>query len=139
MRRKRRKHSLHLDIAPINLIDLLLVLLVFFVTTTSFLQLKVMDISLPQASNNKTVYKKNHTFVVNIDKEGTMYFNKELVDLSALKLKFKEMLEDKKYLLQIGADKDSKHSSFVNVLDVAKEVGVENIGILTKLEREKRN
>jgi len=68
-----------------------------------------------------------------------MYFNKELVDLSALKLKFKEMLEDKKYLLQIGADKDSKHSSFVNVLDVAKEVGVENIGILTKLEREKRN
>jgi len=135
MRRKRRKHSLHLDIAPINLIDLLLVLLVFFVTTTSFLQLKVMDISLPKADNQQTAYKKDHTYVVNIDKDGKIYFNKELVDVKELKLKFEEVLEDKKYLVQIGADKDSKHSSFIDVLDTAKTVGVENIGILTKLKR----
>ncbi len=135
MRRKRRKHSLHLDIAPINLIDLLLVLLVFFVTTTSFLQLKVMDISLPKASSQKTAYKKSHTYVVNIDKEGKIFFNKDLVNQKELKMRFIELLEDKKYLLQIGADKDSKHSSFIDVLDVAKDVGVENIGILTKLKK----
>jgi len=135
MRRCRKKHSLHLDIAPINLIDLLLVLLVFFVTTTSFLQLKVIDISLPKADNTKTAYKKNHTYVVSVDVEGKIYFNKELVNLQELKIKFKELLKDKRYLVQIGADKDSKHSSFIDVLDVAKAVGVENIGILTKTKR----
>ncbi len=132
MRRRRRKSSLHLDIAPINLIDLLLVLLVFFVTTTSFLQLKVINISLPKAENTKTAYKKNHTYIVNINKEGKIFFNKEAVDLKELKMRFEDLLEDKSYLVQIGADRDSKHSSFVDVLDVAKSVGVTNLGILTK-------
>lgn len=135
MRRKRRKESLHLDIAPINLIDLLLVLLVFFVTTTSFLQLKVMDISLPQASNQKTAYKKNHTYVVNIDEECKIFFDKEEISLKELNTKFEDILKDKKYLVQIGADKDSKHSCFIDVLDTAKNVGIENIGILTKLSK----
>jgi len=135
MRRRRKKHSLHLDIAPINLIDLLLVLLVFFVTTTSFLQLKVMDISLPKADNTKTAYKKNHTYVVNIDKECKIFFNKEAVNLEELKTRFIDVLDDKDYLVQIGADKDSKHSCFIDVLDTAKNVGVENLGILTKIKR----
>lgn len=134
MRRRRKKHSLHLDIAPINLIDLLLVLLIFFVTTTSFLQLKVMDISLPKASNQKIAYKKDHTYIVNIDKECKVFFNKDEIDLKELKTRFEDVLEDKKYLVQIGADQDSKHSCFIDVLDVAKAVGVENIGILTKLK-----
>ncbi len=135
MRRRRRKSSLHLDIAPINLIDLLLVLLVFFVTTTSFLQLKVMNISLPKAENTKTAYKKNHTYVVNINKKGEIFFNKDAVSLQELRVRFEDLLEDKNYLVQIGADRDSKHSSFVDVLDVAKSVGVENLGILTKTKR----
>jgi len=135
MRRKRRKHSLHLDIAPINLIDLLLVLLVFFVTTTSFLQLKVMDISLPKADNQKTAYKKNHTYIVNLDKECKIFFNKDEIDLKELRGRFEDVLKDKKYLVQIGADKDSKHSCFIDVLDVAKAVGIENLGILTKMNK----
>ena len=135
MRRRRRKNSLHLDIAPINLIDLLLVLLVFFVTTTSFLQLKVMDISLPKANNQKMAHIKNHTYVVNIDKECRVYFNKEEVSLERLKVRFEDLLKDKKHLVQIAADKDSKHSCFVGVLDVAKDVGIENIGILTKVKK----
>ena len=135
MRRRRRKSSLHLDIAPINLIDLLLVLLVFFVTTTSFLQLKVMNISLPKAENTKTAYKKNHTYVVNINKKGEIFFNKDAVSLQELRVRFEDLLEDKNYLVQIGADRDSKHSSFVDVLDVAKSVGVKNLGILTKTKR----
>lgn len=134
MRRRRKKHSLHLDIAPINLIDLLLVLLIFFVTTTSFLQLKVIDISLPNATNQKVIYKKDHTYVVSIDKECKIFFDKSEVSLVELKSRFKDVLEDKKHLVQIGADKDSKHSCFIDVLDTAKAVGIENLGILTKLK-----
>ncbi len=133
MRRRRKKHSLHLDIAPINLIDLLLVLLIFFITTTSFLQLKVIDISLPTASNTNVVYEKNHTYIVNIDKECKIYFDKELVSIDELGKRFETVLKDKKYLVQIGADKDSKHSCFVDVLDSAKAVGIVNVGIVTKL------
>ena len=135
MRRTRRKSSLHLDIAPINLIDLLLVLLVFFVTTTSFLQLKVMNVALPKAESTKTVYKKNHTYVVSINKEGEIFFNKEVVNLKELKQRFEDVLNDKAYLVQIGADKDSKHSAFITVLDVAKSVGINNLGIMTKTKQ----
>jgi biopolymer transport protein ExbD len=94
-----------------------------------------MDISLPKADNQKTAYKKNHTYIVNLDKECTIFFNKDEIDLKELKSRFEDVLKDKKYLVQIGADKDSKHSCFIDVLDVAKTVGIENLGILTKMNK----
>jgi len=134
MRRHRKKRSLHLDIAPINLIDLLLVLLVFFVTTTSFLQLKVIDISLPKSDTKKIVYKKKHSYVINIDKECQTFFDKKALNKKELKVALMEVLKEKEYIVQIGADKESKHSCFIDVLDTLKSVGIQNIGILTKKE-----
>lgn len=136
MRRGKRKATFHLDIAPVNLIDLLLILLVFFVTTTTFLQLKVIELNVPSSKNNETQYKKNMTHVVNIKKSCELYFNskkltkEELSDM--LKNKFNE---NKRSIFQIGADKESPYYCFVGVLDIFKENHIENISILTKEER----
>jgi biopolymer transport protein ExbD len=135
MRRHRKRASFHLDIAPVNLIDLLLVLLIFFVTTTSFLQLKVIELNVPSAKNNETKYKKDATFVVSIRKDCSLYFERQKLSLKDLSLTIKEHYEkNSKALFQVGAHQDSPHRCFVNVLDLFKENGVENISILTKMQ-----
>jgi len=133
MRRNRRKASFHLDIAPVNLIDLLLVLLVFFVTTTTFLQLKVIELNVPSAQNNETQYKKDLTYIVNIKEDCELFFDTKKVDVKDLGRSIKERFtEDKKAIFQVAAHKDSPHHCFVEVLDVFKENKIENISILTK-------
>ena len=133
MRRSRKKRELSLDIAPVNLIDLLLVMLIFFVTTTSFLQLKVIELDIPIADESKTQYKKNLTHVISIDKECKYYFDKGLMSLRALSINIKDTVSaNKNSIFQVAADSDSKHQCFVEVLDVLKANKIKNLGILTE-------
>ena len=133
MRRNRKKQSLHLDIAPVNLIDLLLILLIFFITTTSFLQLKVIELNLPSAKNNETKYEKNITYVVSIKENCEIYFEKEKTDSTLLGSKLKEKYNsNKNSIFQIAADKETPHRCFIDVLDIFKQNSIENISILTK-------
>ena len=133
MRRNRKKQSFHLDIAPVNLIDLLLVLLIFFITTTSFLQLKVIELNLPLAKNTNTSYEKDITFVVSIKKSCETYFDKEVMDLTKLSSIIKDKyVANKKSNFQIAADRETPHRCFIDVLDVFKDNEIENISILTK-------
>jgi biopolymer transport protein ExbD len=136
MRRNRKKQQFHLDIAPVNLIDLLLVLLIFFITTTTFLQLKVIELNLPHAKNSEVKYKKNLTVVVSIKEDCTLFFDKERVDLTVLAQRIVEQKNaEKESIFQIGADEETPHRCFIDVLDIFKANSVENISILTKQRR----
>jgi biopolymer transport protein ExbD len=133
MRRNRKKEQFHLDIAPVNLIDLLLVLLIFFITTTTFLQLKVIELNLPSSKSNDVKYKKNLTYVVNIKEDCSIFFDKESVDLTTLSNKITQKYNlNKESVFQIGADEETPHRCFVDILDVFKSSNIENISILTK-------
>lgn len=136
MRRSRKKKELSLDIAPINLIDLLLVMLIFFVTTTSFLQLKVIELDIPVADETKTQYKKSLTHVISIDKECRFYYDKGLIDLSDLSINIANTVKsEKKPIFQVAADMESKHQCFVDVLDLLKANKIKNLSILTEARR----
>jgi len=133
MRRGKRKATFHLDIAPVNLIDLLLVLLIFFVTTTTFLQLKVIEFDVPHANSNETRYLKDLTFVVNIKEDCSLFFGDKQVTLHELSFEIKSKYErNKKSIFQIAAHQNSPHRCFIDVLDKFRENGIDNISILTK-------
>ena len=133
MRRHKKRVDLHLDIAPINLIDLLLVLLIFFVTTTSFLQLKTIELNLPKSESTKSSYKKNQTVVINIDTKCQIFVDKKMVDEKVLKQKLQSLKEaNPQRIFQVGADAKSEHKCFVKVLDALMQAEITNISILTK-------
>jgi len=133
MRRNRKKQQFHLDIAPVNLIDLLLVLLIFFITTTTFLKLKMIELNLSTSSSKNVKYKKNLTYVVSIKEDCAMYFDKVSVTRESLSSLIKEKYElNKESIFQIAADEESPHRCFVSVLDTFKSNNIQNISILTK-------
>ncbi|MEA3522921.1 MAG: biopolymer transporter ExbD [Campylobacterota bacterium] len=133
MRRKRKAIDFHLDIAPVNLIDLLLVLLIFFVTTTSFLQLQVIELTLPKADAAKRIQPKSENHVINIDLTCKVYLDRKEMSLKDLEIKLIKLKQgDKKAYFRLGADAASPHECFINVLNVLQKADISNIEILTK-------
>jgi len=134
MRRKRKAIDFHLDIAPVNLIDLLLVLLIFFVTTTSFLQLQVIELTLPKADAAKRIQPKTENHVINIDLTCKTYLDRKEISLEALEAELIVLKQgNKKAYFRLGADAASPHECFVNVLNVLQKAEITNIEILTKM------
>jgi biopolymer transport protein ExbD len=133
MRRKRKIIDFRLDIAPVNLIDLLLVLLIFFVTTTSFLQLQVIDLSLPEADSTQKLVQKRDKHTINIDLTCKVFLNAKELSLSQLQRELTALkTADPKAIFVLGADAASPHECFINVLDVLQKAKISNISILTK-------
>lgn len=132
-RRKRSAIDFRLEIAPVNLIDLLLVMLIFFVTTTTFLQLRMIELGLPE-SDAPSLQKSNATHhVVNIDEACMLFLDAVSVETSQLGTKLSQLkVREKTARFEIAADAESPHRCFVDTLSIIQKAGITDIGILTE-------
>lgn len=106
---------LHVDLTP--LIDVIFMLVIFFILTMSFTA-PVIDLTLPDSSGAVVNQEKSEELKICISKEGLFYYQKEPITL----LQIKELLDSNKDShLNILADKDTKFQSFIELVDVAKE------------------
>lgn len=131
MARRRRRVDFSMDIAPVNLIDLVLILLIFFITTTTFLNIKLIELALPNAEGS-TMESDRKPLVISIDKEGTLFVDKEKLCFDTLPELLKARhLEDPKLEVVIAADAQSRHESFVKAVSAVKNEDIGRIGIIT--------
>lgn len=112
-------------------IDIMLVLLVIVLTTATFVARGVIPIDLSEAtSSNKLT--KNIPLTITIKPNGDIFFNKEPILKEEILLKLKEFKT--KTNVSISCDKNSKFENFVYIIDILKDKGYKNLGIVTKYE-----
>lgn len=131
---KREQIGLGVSIAP--LIDIVFLLLIFFMLTSHIEIIPGLDITLPditERGSNKSV----ENMIVALDKEGNCYLNKKKIDLKDLYHKFKESTRAAKTNLILQADRDAKHGYVVRVMDLAKKAGITSIVIAAQWKEEK--
>lgn len=128
--RLRKKQHFHIEIAPVNLIDLVLILLVFFITTTTFLNLKLIEMNFPQAANATPVENVKDKTLINIDPTGAVFLNKEKVDRRDLAKAVKKLPKNTTVLF--GVDEAAKYGDFISVIDLLKGAGLSDIAIITR-------
>ncbi len=135
MRRRRRKAiDFRLEIAPVNLIDLLLVMLIFFVTTTTFLQLRMIELRLPKSSSQLLQSSDERLHVINIDEQCRLSLDAIPVETSLLQESLRKLKQqDQKARFHLGADEASPHRCFVQVLEIMQKEDIVDISILTKV------
>ena len=131
---KREEISLGISIAP--LIDIVFLLLIFFMLTSHFETISGIDIRLPDISE-KGRDRSNDKVVVVLDKAGTCYLQEEKVTLKDLYLRLQQMTQEKRIDLMLQADQDVRHGLVVRVMDLAKNAGVNSIVIAAQWEPEK--
>jgi len=131
---KREEISLGISIAP--LIDIVFLLLIFFMLTSHFEIISGIDIRLPDISE-KGRDRSDDNIVVVLDKAGTCYLQEEKVTLKDLYLRLQEMTRKQRVRLTLQADQDVRHGLVVRIMDLANNAGVNSIVIAAQWEPEK--
>jgi biopolymer transport protein ExbD len=131
---KREEISLGVSIAP--LIDIVFLLLIFFMLTSHFDIISGIDIKLPDISERGSGQPVD-TMTVSLDKTGNCYLQKKKVTLKDLYLQLKELTKEKKINLILNADRDVTHGHVVRIMDLAKKAGINSIIIAAQWREER--
>jgi len=114
-----------------SLIDIVFLLLIYFLLTTNFLVEEGIKIKLPQAKASAP--QTEEVITVYVDEEGRAYLGSEEVQIAALFDRLKKMIgktEDK--LVVVRADRAVILNKAVKVMDVAKAAGAGRICLATE-------
>jgi biopolymer transport protein ExbD len=118
-----------------SLIDVVFLLLIFFMVSTTFEHQAVLKVDLPEASTVEEPIEQADRLELVIDDSGRMYLNdQQLVDSDArtLRAAFEQAAgEDRTLPLILRADRETPHHFVVTAMDVAGQLGFRNLSIAT--------
>jgi len=128
--RRGRRQSLELNMAP--LIDMVFILLIFFLVTTSFVKETGIDINRPTAST--AVSKEKGSILVGIAKDGRVYMDKREIDIRAVRANVERALaENPESQVVVVADKESQTGVVIMAMDGCRLAGANNVSLAAGL------
>lgn len=136
--RRSRKPDSGINLTP--LIDVVFLLLIFFMVTTTFTQETRLLIFLPEAGGEKTVDAEPESLELTIDKEGNYALNGQSLinrDIKTIMAALKDASTGNRDLpVVITADAESSHQAVVTAMDAAGKLGFNQLQIATQQPNE---
>ena len=132
MARKRQKEQdAEIDMTP--MLDVVFIMLIFFIVTTSFVKEAGVTVDKPFAP---TAYKKKNASVfIAIKDDDTIWMSKKEVDIKNLRGLIEEIrLESPEGQVVIQADKEAKTGILLKAIDAIKAAGVKDVSIAPNVE-----
>ena len=129
---QHRKEELDVNITP--LIDIVFLLLIFFMVSTTFERESEIDVTLPEAAIDAPQEQSDVIEIV-ISSEGMFYINgkrvinKQVTTLKQALLKVANGREDPPII--ISADANATHQAVVTVMDAARQLGFIHLSFAT--------
>lgn len=124
------------EISLTGLIDVVFLLLIFFMVSTTFEHQAVLKVDLPEASNVSAPEDQPTSFELVIDKNGQYYLNdRQLVDArpATLEAAFREAAGDDRTIpVILRADAETPHHFVVTAMDVTAQLGFKRLSIATE-------
>lgn len=112
----------------IPLIDVMLVLLAIVLSVSTFIAQGQIKVELPTSSQESTP-TESQIITLSVKEEGEIFYDNVAVDMDTLKERITEL--DSKVLLKLEIDKNARFDIFVQIADILKEKGHENVSIAT--------
>jgi len=124
------------EISLTSLIDVVFLLLIFFMVSTTFERQAVLKVDLPEAENVTVPQDQPNSFELVIDQNGQYYLNdRQLVDAkpATLRAAFNEAAgEDRDIPVILRADAETPHHFVVTAMDVTAQLGFTRLSIATE-------
>lgn len=132
---KRKKHTSGDDDASIDMtpmLDIVFIMLIFFIVTTTFSNEKGLSANRPP-ENVKTPPKDSKSLSIRIDASGQIILDNRIVDIRRVVANTQTFLaENSSKNAAIQAHEDTEHGIVIDVLDQVKQAGIENVSVLVK-------
>ena len=123
-----------LDLTP--LIDVVFLLLIFFMLSSSFIFQPGIKVKLPESNVSET--KKEKSYEVILTQENLIFFSGERITLEGLERKMKIISKNSpEAVLIIKADENVRHKNVVRIMSIAKMNGIKKLGIATRPTEER--
>lgn len=125
-RRQHKQEEAQIDLT--SMLDIVFIMLIFFIVTSSFVREAGVEVNRPQASN--VISQKDAGIFVAITSANDIYIDKRVVDAERVQATLEHLLLDKPDAsLVIQADEHAYSGTVVKVMDAAKGAGVKNIAL----------
>ena len=125
-RRDRRKSESEVNLTP--MLDVVFIMLIFFIVTASFVKESGIEISRPGAST--ATRKEKGNILIAISANDQIWMNRRQVDPRALRANIERMhAENPQGAVIIQADKEAKTGLLVQVMDAARSAGVKSVSL----------
>lgn len=131
----RRKQRENVDINLVSLIDVVFVLLLFFVVTTTFTRETQLRVDLPEAVSGTQAEDQTKQLDIAISAEGVFSVNNQILPKSDLATLMdalqKEANGDTSRPLSISADGKTQHQAVIIAMDAAGKLGFSHLRMTT--------
>jgi len=126
MLRKRKK----VDVNLIPFINVIFLLLIFFMVAGRVEPLDVLDVDVPLSESKDSLSKESVTIFIN--REGKVVVNRDFVEMDTLPTVMKTLfMQDHKYVV-VKVDANSSVGHLIDIMDVLREAGGEEVVIETQ-------
>jgi biopolymer transport protein ExbD len=130
--RKRRAPS----IIIVSLVDILTILLIFFVVSTTFKKDQPeVQINLPDSQTATKAPEELEHSIVSVDENDAITLDGRPLPVEELEIAVKELAATKKASLALQADKKASFGTIIKVMDALKLAGVKNLPAFTHGEK----
>lgn len=124
------EESPQVDLTP--LIDVVFILLIFFILSANFQKESSVEVDRPSASSS-TVKEASKTLTVSVDRNHQIWFKGSVVNLTQLQFQMKSVVSKKEKINTIiNADKSVDTGTLVQIIDAIRLSGISNVAIATK-------
>jgi biopolymer transport protein ExbD len=129
-RRHHREDDAGINITP--MLDIVFIMLIFFIVTTSFVKERGLEVSRPSNAPPKEVKQDKGPIVVRIASSGLISVKGRVLEPRAVEANLeREKAEKPNSALIVAAHPDADTEALVTVLDAARAVGIESVNVAT--------
>ena len=125
---KEEKELISINITP--LIDIVFLLLVFFMLATSFIQKSTIEVNLSSEKTTEVDNKKNNVVLI-LNKKGLIYLNNKLINVSNIRNEISNIVKkNPKYSVLIKSHKKIPVQKLIRLIEEVRLAGTDDIKLL---------
>ncbi|AYA63767.1 MULTISPECIES: ExbD/TolR family protein [unclassified Alteromonas] len=118
-----------IDMTP--MLDIVFIMLIFFIVTTVFVKEAGIEVNKPEAS--QAFLHKNANIFIAVTEDGTVWLDKREVAVDTVRANLERLLtEQPTDYVFIQADVKAKHGIVVKVMDQVKAAGIDRISVAAR-------
>lgn len=127
----RRKGQEEAQIDMTSMLDIVFIMLIFFIVTSSFVKESGVEVNRPQAANSSS--QKSATIFIAVTAQNEIHIDKRVVDKERVQATLESLAtEQANPSVVIQADKLAFNGTVVTVMDAAKGAGISQIALATE-------
>jgi biopolymer transport protein ExbD len=130
LRRSLSEPEQPIELNLIPLIDVIMFLLIFFISTTSFMDMRGLSVDKPQSAG--AAQDQNDSILLSVHGDGKIFHGRQELSIEAVRTTVKRLCAEKPLPVVIQADEKSRSGLVMRIIDEAKMGGAKDVSLASQ-------